>query len=163
MRKVDVIVPVYRGLEETRRCLGTVLATVDPGWARVVVINDGSPEPEITAYLRELAASHTELVLLENEENLGFVATVNRGMQYDAQRDVLLLNSDVEVANDWLRRMREAAYQNGKVASVTPFSNNATICSFPDFCRENDLLFGLSVAEALWTTVSPWVPAVARR
>ena len=147
MRKVDVIVPVYRGLEETRRCLDSVLATVDPSWARVVVINDGSPEPEITGYLRQLAATHPDLVLLENEQNLGFVATVNRGMQYDAQRDVLLLNSDVEVANDWLRRMREAAYQNGKVASVTPFSNNATICSFPDFCRENDLLFGLSVAE----------------
>jgi GT2 family glycosyltransferase/glycosyltransferase involved in cell wall biosynthesis len=147
MRKVDVIVPVYKGLEETRRCLASVLATVDSAWARVVVINDGSPEPAITAYLLELAAGQEQLVLLENEQNLGFVATVNRGMEYDPERDVLLLNSDVEVANDWLHRMRTAAYQNEKVASLTPFSNNATICSFPGFCRENALLFDLPLAE----------------
>lgn len=147
MRKVDVVVPVYKGLEETRRCLSSVLTTIDRAWARVVVLNDGSPDPAIGAYLRELDAAHDELVLLENEQNLGFVATVNRGMQYDDQRDVLLLNSDVEVANDWLHRMRGAAYQHQRVASITPFSNNATIFSFPDFCSDNPLLFGLSVAE----------------
>ena len=147
MRAVDVVVPVYKGLEETRRCLASALATIDPAWARVVVINDGSPDPAITAYLRELDASRDDLVLLENDHNRGFVATVNRGMQHDVQRDVLLLNSDVEVANDWLRRLREAVYHHQRVASVTPFSNNATICSFPDFCSDNPLLFGLSVAE----------------
>jgi GT2 family glycosyltransferase len=148
MRKVDVIVPVYKGLEETRRCLVSTLATVDSAWARVLVINDGSPDPAITAYLRALAATTQErLVLLENEQNLGFVATVNRGMEYDLERDVLLLNSDVEVANDWLNRMRAAAYHNEKVASLTPFSNNATICSFPEFCKDNALLFDLPLAE----------------
>ena len=147
MRKVDVIIPVYKGLEETRRCLVSVLETVDSAWARVVVINDGSPDLAITAYLRELAIQQAELVLLENERNLGFVATVNRGMEYDSQRDVLLLNSDVEVANDWLHRMRTAAYHNEKVASLTPFSNNATICSFPEFCSDNELLFDLPLAE----------------
>ena len=147
MRKVDVIVPVYKGLEETERCLSSALATVDPAWARLVVLNDGSPEPAITAYLRQLDKEQGNMILLENEQNLGFVATVNRGMQYDLERDALLLNSDVEVANDWLHRMREAAYHHEAVASITPFSNNATICSFPDFCADNPLLFGLSVAE----------------
>lgn len=147
MRKVNVIVPVYKGLEETRRCLASVLATIEPEWAQLLIINDGSPEPAITAFLRELAGAHGEVILLENEQNLGFVATVNRGMQYDTQRDVLLLNSDVEVANDWLHRMRTAAYANDKVASLTPFSNNATICSFPEFCSDNSLLFGLPLAE----------------
>jgi GT2 family glycosyltransferase/glycosyltransferase involved in cell wall biosynthesis len=147
MRRVDVIIPVYRGLEETRRCLESVLATLDMSWARPVIINDGSPEPAITTYLRQLAASSRHIVLLENEENLGFVATVNRGMAHDPERDVLLLNSDVEVANDWLHRLREAAYSHERVASLTPFSNNATICSFPDFCRENPLPFGLEVAD----------------
>jgi len=146
MRRVDVVVPVYRGLEETRRCLDSVLATVDRTWARPVIINDSSPEPAITDYLRRLAAADPQLVLLENERNLGFVATVNRGMAHDPERDVLLLNSDVEVANDWLRRLREAAYRHDRVASLTPFSNNATICSFPDFCRENPLPLGLDVA-----------------
>ncbi|WP_162300097.1 glycosyltransferase [Kineobactrum sediminis] len=147
MRNVDVIIPVYNGLEETRRCIETALATVDSAWARLVVINDASPDPHITTLLRNYAADNPQLVLLENEHNLGFVATANRGLRYDSNNDAVLLNSDVEVANDWLFRLREAAYHHQRVASLTPFANNATICSFPDFCKDNNLLFDLDVAQ----------------
>lgn len=147
MRNVDVVIPVYDGLEQTSRCIETVLATIDSSWARVVVINDASPDPRIAALLRKYAADNPELVLLENERNLGFVATANRGLRYELDNDVVLLNSDVEVANDWLSRLRDAAYYHRRVASLTPFSNNATICSFPDFCKDNRLLFDLDVAQ----------------
>ena len=43
----------------------------------------------------------------------------------------MLLNSDTEVANDWLDRLLRAAYAYPDVGTVTPFSNNATICSYP--------------------------------
>jgi GT2 family glycosyltransferase/glycosyltransferase involved in cell wall biosynthesis len=147
MRKVDVVIPVYGGLEDTRQCVESALATVDPSWARVVIINDASPEPEITRYLREQAARNADLILMENKENLGFTATANRGLRHDPERDVLLLNSDVVVANDWLARLRIAIYEHGKTGSLSPFSNNATICSFPNLCKDNELLFGLSTDE----------------
>ncbi len=136
---VDVIVPVYRGLEDTRLCIESVLASRCSTPWRLVVLNDASPEPEVTAWLREISSRDSRIVLLENEENLGFVATVNRGMALSDQHDVLLLNSDTEVANDWLDRLRRAAYSDARVASVTPFSNNATICSYPRFCEPNAL------------------------
>ena len=146
MRDVDVVIPVYDGFAETVACLESVLRTVDHAWARLVVVNDCSPDPGITAWLRDLSVREPRLVLLENASNEGFVKTANRGMSYDNARDVLLLNSDVEVAGNWLARMREAAYGNGQVGSVTPFSNNATLCSFPNICKENRLLFGLDCA-----------------
>jgi GT2 family glycosyltransferase/glycosyltransferase involved in cell wall biosynthesis len=147
MNSVDIVIPVYDGFEEVRRCLASVLDTVDTHWARVVVVNDASPNPQITDYLRDLAGQRDAMVLLENPQNLGFVATANRGMREGPERDVLLLNSDVEVSNDWLARLRDTAYAKPSVASVTPFSNNATICSFPNICEDNRLLFGLGVAE----------------
>jgi len=147
MRHVDVVIPVYQGYAETAACLRSVLDTIDPRWARLLIINDCSPDPAITDHLRELAQRHEHVVLLENFENLGFVASVNRGMAYDKFRDVLLLNSDVEVAGNWLERLREAAYSHQDVASVTPFSNNATVCSFPEICENNSLPFDLSLAE----------------
>ena len=147
MTKVDIVVPVYDGYEETVQCIASVLGSVDLEWARLVLINDASPKPEITAYLRELAAANASVVLLENATNLGFVETANRGMAYDIGRDVLLLNSDVEVAGNWLERMRDAAYYHKRVASLTPFSNNATIFSFPNFCLDNELLFGANIGE----------------
>lgn len=136
---VDIIVPVYRGLADTRLCIDSVLASTNQSPWRLVVINDASPEPEVTAWLRERAAQDSRITLLENRDNLGFVGTVNRGMALSDSNDVLLLNSDTEVANNWLDRIRSAAYGDSKVASVTPFSNNATICSYPRFCKDNRL------------------------
>jgi GT2 family glycosyltransferase len=145
VREVDVVIPVYDGYEETKACMQTVLRTVTHEWARIVVINDCSPDPDITQYLRKLQQDTGRFELLENENNLGFVATANRGMSHDCDRDVLLLNSDVEVAGNWLERMRDAAYHHTDVASVTPFSNNATLCSFPNICEDNALPLGLDV------------------
>ncbi|MDP1999805.1 MAG: methyltransferase domain-containing protein, partial [Rhodoferax sp.] len=77
---VDVIVPVFRGLEDTRLCLESVLASPCQTVWRLIVINDCSPEPEVTEWLRTFAQRDSRIELLENSENLGFVATVNRGM-----------------------------------------------------------------------------------
>ncbi len=143
---VDIIVPVYRGLEDTRRCLESALATPGNAAWRLIIINDFSPEPEVTAWLREFATRDPRIQLLENSENLGFVATVNRGMSLSQTNDVLLLNSDTEVANDWVDRMQRAAYSDPRVASVTPFSNNATIFSYPRFCEANAMPDGTTTA-----------------
>lgn len=143
---VDIIVPVYRGLSYTRQCLESVLAHRQNTPTRLIVINDASPEPALSEWLRQWAGAHPEVTLLENDSNLGFVATVNRGMALNDAHDVLLLNSDTEVAHDWLDRMRRAAYSAPLVSSVTPFSNNATICSYPRFCEGNELPEGLDTA-----------------
>ena len=154
---VDIIVPVYRGLADTRLCIDSVLASTNQSPWRLVIINDASPEPEVTAWLRERAAQDSRITLLENRDNLGFVGTVNRGMALSDSNDVLLLNSDTEVANNWLDRIRRAAYGDSKVASVTPFSNNATICSYPRFCKDNSLPAGYDTArlDALCAQTNP--------
>lgn len=156
---VDVIVPVYRGLADTRLCIDSVLASEVKTPYRLIVINDCSPEPEVTAWLRERATQDDRITLLENEDNLGFVGTVNRGMAVSENNDVLLLNSDTEVANNWLDRIRAAAYGDRKIASVTPLSTNATICSYPQFCKDNALPAGYDTAriDALCARVNPGV------
>lgn len=145
-RPVDIVIPVYGGLEETVAAIESAAQTIDRGHVRLVVINDASPEPEITAWLRDNQEKH-QFLLLENPENLGFVGTVNRGMALSDSSDVILLNSDVEVANDWVERLQAAAYNREMVASVTATANNATICSFPAFCRDNELVLGLDLPE----------------
>ena len=138
-----MIVPVYRGLEATRRCIESVLSSDLGEQVELVVINDASPEPELVAWLESQAGRFT---LLHNEINLGFVATVNRGMRLHPERDVVLLNSDTEVVGDWLPRLRRAARQRADTGTLTPWSNNATICSYPDFCQDNPLPVGFDLA-----------------
>jgi GT2 family glycosyltransferase/cell division protein FtsB len=127
---IDVVIPVYGGAEQTRRCIESVLANTPAAIAEVVVIDDASPDPAITAYL-EILSRERRATIVRNERNVGFVRTVNRGMERNSDRDVVLLNSDTEVANDWLARLCAAAHRASDIATVTPFSNNATICSYP--------------------------------
>ena len=135
---VDVIIPVYRGLDETRRCLERVLAFPQQTACEIVVIDDCSPEPELSTFLRQQAETGA-FTLLENPVNTGFVNAVNRGMVLHSERDVVLLNSDTEVHGDWLDRLRRCAYNEPQIGTVTPFSNNATICSYPRFAKDNAL------------------------
>ena len=143
---IDVIIPVYDGFEETRRCIESVLDNKNSRNFNILVIEDFSPNPLIKSYLQELASKKL-IELLVNEKNLGFVGTVNRGMSLHPDRDVLLLNSDTVVANNWLDRILEHADQDASIATITPFSNNAEICSFPRYCQPNPLFDGKSVAE----------------
>jgi hypothetical protein len=75
-RRVDVIVPVYRGFHETRRCLESVLATRPSNhvFGRLLLIDDCGPEPELRGYLSKMARQDA-VILLTNPANLGFITT----------------------------------------------------------------------------------------
>ncbi len=142
---VDIVIPVYRGLAQTRRCILSVLADRDRPAGRVIAVDDCSPEPKLSAWLdRQAAAGRIEL--LRNRRNQGFVASVNIGIKVSATHDVVLLNSDTEVPAGWLARLAGHAYATARVASVSPFSNNATICGYPGITASRPA-FGLGVTE----------------
>ncbi|MEZ5585388.1 MAG: hypothetical protein R3F37_23950, partial [Candidatus Competibacteraceae bacterium] len=63
-------------------------------------------------------------------------------MTLHPDRDVCLLHSDVELHGNWLDRLRRCAYQVDEAGTVTPFSNNAAICSYPRFCEDNPVRAG---------------------
>ena len=132
---VDVIVPVYRGYDDTLACLYSVLTAPVATPYELIVIDDSSPEKALSAKLAELAKAGL-FTLLVNNRNLGFVQTANRGMSIHDDRDVVLLNADTVVYNDWLDRLRAQANKT-RVGTVTPFSTNATICSYPATLRNN--------------------------
>ncbi|MCG3769911.1 MAG: putative mycofactocin biosynthesis glycosyltransferase MftF [Nitrosomonadaceae bacterium] len=128
---ITVIVPAYRGVEETRRCIESVMADVVRPAAQIIVVDDFSPEKELSDYLVRLAQDGV-IDLIRNTQNKGFVASVNVGMNAAGSNDVVLLNSDTEVPQGWLQRLERQAYSYDSVGTVTPLSNNATICNYPD-------------------------------
>ena len=133
---VDIIIPVYRGINDTLACIYSVLTAENLTPYRLLVIDDKSPDPELSRSLDHLA--HLGLItLIKNDQNLGFVGTVNRGMRLSQKRDVILLNSDTEVFGNWIDRLRDHATASDRIATVTPLSNNATIFSYPFYARSN--------------------------
>jgi len=127
---IDVVVPIFNALEALKRCLRALQAD-PPQDARIVLINDASTE-DLSGALAILPSA----IVVHNECNLGFVGTVNVAFAM-SRHDVVLLNSDTVPAPGWLDQMRVCAASDARIATVTPWSNNAEICSFPTWLKAN--------------------------
>lgn len=133
---VTVIVPVYRDAAATRACLDSLFEAVrgEPFAIRIVVVDDASPEPKLSAYIRTLRVD-----TIVHRHNRGFVHAVNSALATVAGGDVLLLNSDTVVPPRFLSRMRTVAHASPDIGTVTPLSNNGELTSQPTPFRENPL------------------------
>ncbi|WP_271809509.1 glycosyltransferase [Clostridium beijerinckii] len=145
--KIDIIIPIYNAYEYTIECVNSILKYTKKEDYNLILINDKSPDERIEQYLNELSNRKVSNILIfSNEENLGFVGTVNKGMAY-SNNDIILLNSDTEVTEGWLTKIKTAAYLNEKIATVTPLTNSGTICSIPVFCEDNSIPSEITLKE----------------
>jgi GT2 family glycosyltransferase len=148
MKNVDIVVPIYNAYEYTEECIKSLLKYTNLHEHAVLLINDKSPDERIMPMLQKYADENKDknIIVLENETNSGFVKTVNIGMQY-SKNDIILLNSDTEVTENWLEKIQIAAYSNEYIATVTPLTNNGTIASVPNFGIDNELPQNISMEE----------------
>jgi GT2 family glycosyltransferase/glycosyltransferase involved in cell wall biosynthesis len=126
----SIIIPIYRGVEITRACIESVMATTSPAVARLVLINDASPEPAMAEMLSAYK-DWPNILVMTNPKNLGFVKTVNRGLSLCLEGDVILLNSDTRVFAGGMNELHRAAHSSADIGTATAISNNATILSYP--------------------------------
>lgn len=131
----EVVVPIHDGADALAACLNSLRATL-PREARVQLVDDASRDPRTRALAQAFVddAPCAGATLVVQELNLGFVGTVN-GAFARTRADVVLLNSDTVATKGWLERLAACAASDERIATATPFSNNAEICSIPDFCR----------------------------
>lgn len=145
---VCAIVPVYDGLADLKLCLAALLPQLAPRRVRAILIDDASPDPEVGRYLAELESRrYPGLTIARNAQNLGFIATVNRGLAMLARgEDALLLNADTVLPPGAVERLARHCHVRPGIASVTPMSNTATILSFPSTTERNAAPLGLDAA-----------------
>ena len=139
---VSIIVPIYNAADDLERCIDRVFATTSKP-ARLILIDDASPDPRIAAILAALPASE-HITVLRNEKNLGFTGTINRGIEAAGRDDVVLLNSDARVTPRWLDAMWNAAYSDPRIGTVTPLSDRAGAFSAPNAGYLNERAAGIT-------------------
>ncbi|WP_224816132.1 glycosyltransferase [Hasllibacter sp. MH4015] len=135
---VTIIVPVFNALDLVKACLDRVERHSDLPW-HLIAVEDGSTDPAVRPWLRTWVDGQGDRVtLIEHAENEGFVGSVNDGLAAAKARPgdgpVVLLNTDAMVPENWLSRLTGPLSDPG-VASVTPMSNAAEICSVPAIGR----------------------------
>ena len=141
-REVSIIIPIYNAYEDVKACIESVLRN-STGKYELILINDASTDKRIGELLKEYE-ENSNIKIIHNKKNLGFVSTVNIGLK-ESENDVILLNSDTVVTAKWMEKLITAAYSNEKIATVTPLSNNAGAFSTPIIARENIIPDGLTI------------------
>ncbi len=142
---IDIIIPIYNAYGDLQKCIASILSCTDLAAHRLLLVNDASSDERILPYIKGLESKN--ILVIENEANLGFSGSINHGITASGDRDVILLNSDTIVTAGWVEKLIACAYSAAEIATVTPLSNNATLCSVPDFLKENTLPEGYTLEQ----------------
>lgn len=98
---ISIIIPAYNNAKLTINCLADVSKTSSVNY-EVLLIDDGSTDP----IYKLLGRFHPTVKVIRNETNLGFIRSVNRGIQESTGDYILLLNNDVCISDPlWLSKM----------------------------------------------------------
>lgn len=134
-----VLLPIHNALDALDACLAALDRTL-PAGSRVHLADDASTDPRLPQLLADWRA-RTRLAVscVRRDANLGFPGNCNLAFAETGEDDLVLLNSDTLPTPGWLQQIARCAAGDARIASITPWSNHAEICSFPRFCENNPL------------------------
>jgi GT2 family glycosyltransferase/glycosyltransferase involved in cell wall biosynthesis/uncharacterized coiled-coil protein SlyX len=120
--KASIIIVTWNNLNFTRQCIKSVLD--DQTWPNVeLIVVDNASRDGTTQYLQSLAEKEPRVKVIFNDQNRGFAAANNIGLQYANDSEfVVLLNNDVVVPRGWLPRLLRHA-RRPDIGSVGPLTN----------------------------------------
>ncbi|MGH2706064.1 MAG: glycosyltransferase family 2 protein [Actinomycetota bacterium] len=139
--RVLVAVLVYNGRPFVPRCLRSAARLrEEQEQVDVLVLDDCSPEPGWSDELRDLCRS-MQIGYYRSPRNLGIPRNMNLALlQAKARYDhVVIANSDVIFPSNLVRSLVGVAEVDARIASVTPWSNSASIYSLPNRDPERNL------------------------
>ncbi len=111
--KASVIILSWNARSDLETCLKAVFAQ-DYDNTEVIVVDNGSVDESANF----VATHFPQAKLIRNEQNLGFAAGNNLGLQV-AEGDILvLLNQDTEVHPSWLRALVEGLSSDAEIGIV---------------------------------------------
>ncbi|GAB2503092.1 glycosyltransferase [Lysobacter humi (ex Lee et al. 2017)] len=121
--KVSVIVLTYNNLAFTDACLFSVEAYSDYPNLEVIVVDNASSDGT-QDYLREWVTKGPNRRIVLNDENLGFSAGNNRGLEAATGDYLVLLNNDTYVTPGWVRTLLGHLRRRPDLGLVGPVTNN---------------------------------------
>jgi GT2 family glycosyltransferase len=107
MNRVAIVVLNWNGIEDTARCLDSLLVQ-DYSPFKIIVIDNGSSD-DSRDILEKYQKDHPkELEVLYNKQNLGFTGGVNTGISWALRHNyefVALFNNDAVAEKTWLSHL----------------------------------------------------------
>jgi len=115
--RFSIVIPNWNGEKLLRKNLPAVLKT---GADEVIVVDDGSTDgsKRYISELTRLRINGLKIRAIFNKKNLGFAASVNKGVRAAKGKIVVLLNNDVVPEKNFLKPLEEN-FEDSKVFAVS--------------------------------------------
>jgi len=113
-KKVSIVILTWNKLEFTKRCLQYLEKNTNyPRW-ELIIVDNGSTDGtrDFLKHLKKVSEKKYRIIF--NRLNLGYAKGVNQGIREAKGEYVLLLNNDVYVLKNWLKKMVELLERDQK-------------------------------------------------
>uniref|UniRef100_E6Q3N7 Putative Glycosyl transferase, family 2 n=1 Tax=mine drainage metagenome TaxID=410659 RepID=E6Q3N7_9ZZZZ len=150
MSNVDIIIVTWNDRENVSLALDSLLALDEvrenPEFARIIVSDNGSADGTVE-YLNDTYGNRVQVI--ENGENIGFGAGVNRALAISNSPYVFLLNPDATLANGALAKLVRFMEEHPRCAITGPKILDAD-GKLAESCGEFDSWAGAYLRSSAW-------------
>lgn len=116
MNRIGIVILNWNGKELLEQFLPSVVAHSKREWADVIVADNASSDDSITF----LAEQYPDLQIIQMDKNYGFADGYNKALQQLSHTYFVLLNSDVEVTQNWLDPIYHQFEKDPSIAVAQP-------------------------------------------
>lgn len=116
--KTSIVILTHNQLDKTKLCIDSIRAYTRPDSYELIVVDNASTDGTV-----HWLEQQTDIIKIYNKENLGFPAGCNQGMRIATGDNILLLNNDVIVTENWLDNLIACLYSANDIGAVGPITN----------------------------------------
>ncbi|HEP1062527.1 glycosyltransferase [Klebsiella aerogenes] len=121
--KVSLIVLTYNNLALTKECLHSIERNTEYDNYEVIIVDNLSTD-DTRDYLQKNYMDKPSYTVILNDENMGFAAGNNVGLEQATGDILIVLNNDTYVSPFWLGGIVKAFKRNPGLGLVGPVTNN---------------------------------------
>jgi GT2 family glycosyltransferase len=112
--KTSIIIPNWNGFPYLKDCIGSLLSQNFNDDFEILIVDNASTDGSVDWLL----LFHQDIVLIKNQENMGFANACNQGAKAAKSDNIIFLNTDMKVAPDFLEKILSAKSENKNAASI---------------------------------------------
>ena len=135
----DIIIPIFNQVKFTRECVESIRKSTSISY-RIIIIDDNSNDPAMVNFLGSIGDSNTKVI--HNLNNLGWVKSVNRGLDESSAEYICVMNNDTIVTDGWLAQMIAVAKKQKDIGLVNPEWEKPQRVSIQDYAKSLKKLSG---------------------
>ncbi len=119
-KRCDIILPTCGQTELIRNCIESLI--VSTGYPYRLIAIDNGNSPEASGYLKNISKSgRLDMVLIKPDENLGWVRSINKGLEHTGDAAyVSFQNDDTVFTKGWLEEVVGVFEKDKEIGIVNP-------------------------------------------